>query len=102
LPLEPYLTPRRADETSLFSFYHRQLDQVARRRYLAADKGRGHRALAEFFGGQPLYLGEAKRANLRQLSELPFQLSTPATCGTSSTKRSPTSSSSRRSARTWR
>jgi hypothetical protein len=71
--LAPYLTQRRADGTTLFAFYHRQLEQVARRLYLEAERGRRHRALAEFFGGRELFLGEAKAPNLRKLAELPYQ-----------------------------
>ncbi len=71
--LEPYLTERKADNTSLFAFYHRQLDQVARAQFLTPVQGGRHRALAEYFGERELFLGEAKRPNLRKLSELPYQ-----------------------------
>lgn len=71
--LEPYLTDRKADETSLFAFYHRQLDQVARAQFLAPVQGGRHRALAEYFGERDLFIGEAKKPNLRKLSELPYQ-----------------------------
>lgn len=77
LDLEPYFTQRRADETTLLAFYHRQLDEVARAKYLEPHKMARHRKLAEFFGvqNQKLFLGEgeAKRANIRMLSELPYQ-----------------------------
>ncbi|MGQ0734254.1 MAG: AAA family ATPase [Acidobacteriota bacterium] len=71
--LRPYLTERRADETSLFAFFHRQLDQVARDRYLNPVKASRHRALAEYFGEQALVMGEARTPNIRKLSELPYQ-----------------------------
>lgn len=71
--LEPYITERRADNTTLFAFYHRQLDQVARDRFLTPVRGGRHHALAEYFGGRDLFLGDAKRPNLRMLSELPYQ-----------------------------
>lgn len=71
--LEPYLTERKADNTSLFAFYHRQLEAVARDRFLRPVQGGRHRALAEYFGGKELFLGEAQRPNLRKLSELPYQ-----------------------------
>lgn len=75
--LEPYLTQRSADDTTLLAFYHRQLDLVARTKYLEPFKTARHRTLAEFFGDekQQLFLGEgeAKRANIRKLSELPYQ-----------------------------
>ncbi|MGQ0701897.1 MAG: hypothetical protein ACT4PM_02040 [Gemmatimonadales bacterium] len=68
--LEPYLTLRKADGTNLFAFYHRQLEAVARERYL--NPGR-HRALAEYFTKRELFLGEQKTPNVRKLSELPYQ-----------------------------
>ncbi len=71
--LQPYLAERRADATSLFAFYHRQLDQVARERFLAPVRGARHRALAKYFAERELFLGEARRPNLRMLSELPYQ-----------------------------
>lgn len=71
--LAPYLTQRRADDTSLFAFYHRQLDAVARDRHLTPVKGLRHRALAEYFGEQLLFLGDGKAPNIRKLSELPYQ-----------------------------
>ena len=71
--LRPYLTERRADDTSLFAFFHRQLEHAARTRYLDPVKASRHRALAEFFNAQDLFLGEAKTPNIRKLSELPFQ-----------------------------
>jgi hypothetical protein len=69
--LEPYLTERSADETSLMGFYHRQLSEVVEDDYLAADEGLArHRQLAAHFA-----LPEADDAvlTLRQLSELPYQ-----------------------------
>jgi hypothetical protein len=71
--LEPYLRQRKADETSLFAFYHRQLELVARQDYLVPVQGGRHHALADYFGPQSVYLGEAKTPNLRKLSELPYQ-----------------------------
>ena len=69
--LEPYLTERSADETSLMGFYHRQLGEVVEGDYLAAEEGLArHGHLAEFFA-----LPEAEDATftLRQMSELPYQ-----------------------------
>jgi hypothetical protein len=71
--LAPYLTLRRADDTALFAFYHRQLDAVARARYLDPEAGSRHRALAAYFGERPLFLGAARVPNVRKLSELPYQ-----------------------------
>src|SRR5205823_3122348 len=51
--LEPYLTERRADGTSLMAFYHRQVSEAAAHRFLADDSGRqAHRRLADYFAGQ--------------------------------------------------
>ncbi len=69
--LEPYLTERSADETSLMGFYHRQLAEVVEEDFLAADEGLArHRHLAAHFA-----LPEAEDAvfTLRQMSELPYQ-----------------------------
>ena len=74
--LEPYLTERIADGTSLISFYHRQLGEVVNEDYLSEEvKKDRHRVLARYFGAQPLFTerDEEKTPNLRKLSELPFQ-----------------------------
>jgi Cdc6-like AAA superfamily ATPase len=69
--LEPYLTERSADGTSLMGFYHRQLGEVVEEDYLAADEGLArHRDLAEYFA---LAGAEDAAFTLRQLSELPYQ-----------------------------
>jgi len=73
--LEPYLTERAADNTSLLSFYHRQLGEVAAGRYLAGESGaQAHSALAYYFGGLSLWMGdpEAHVPNHRKCSELPY------------------------------
>lgn len=73
--LEPYLTQRSADGTSLLAFYHPQLHRVAQQKYLEPYKAVRHRKLAEFFEKQVLFWGESeqKKANIRKLSELPYQ-----------------------------
>lgn len=74
--LEPYLTQRTADGTSLLVFYHRQLEERAKAKYLAgADRVGRHRELAGYFLDQGREIvGEERTApNLRTLSELPFQ-----------------------------
>lgn len=71
--LEPYLTERAADGTSLMGFYHRQLAEAVTDRYLADEDGLvRHRELAGYFGGQPLRIA-GERPNLRKMSELPYQ-----------------------------
>jgi hypothetical protein len=93
--LEPYLTERSADGTSLLTFYHRQLAEAVAATYLTGEDGRGqerHRSLARFFGAQSLTLGTNGSSgtattaaaaasagdgeglpNLRKLDELPYQ-----------------------------
>jgi WD40 repeat protein len=75
--LEPYLSQRSADGTSLMSFYHpTTFGKAVRETYLREDvKIERHRALASNFEQQPLSRGEddEKEFNLRKLSELPFQ-----------------------------
>ena len=76
LDLEPYLSDRSADGTSLLTFYHpTTFGQAAKRRYLSGEKIiLRHHAMAEYFEAQPLeWEGERKRANLRKISEWPFQ-----------------------------
>ena len=69
--LEPYLTERSADETSLMGFYHRQLGEVVTGDYLAAEEGVArHEHLAKFFA---LPKAEDATFTLRQMSELPYQ-----------------------------
>ena len=74
--LQPYLTERRADGRVLLGFFHRQVADEIRSRYLAGGAARArHRELARYFGGQPLQLSGAdgQAPNLRKLSELPYQ-----------------------------
>jgi len=69
--LEPYLSERSADGTSLMGFYHRQLGEVVEEDYLAADEGSArHKHLAEHFA---LPKREDAAFTLRQMSELPYQ-----------------------------
>jgi WD40 repeat protein len=83
--LEPYVAERSADNTSLISFYHRQLREVAEERYLSGDKKRdAHAHLASYFGSLknwqkevPLHYVEDyyKRIPMfRKVAELPHQL----------------------------
>lgn len=70
--LEPYLTERAADGASLLGFYHRQLAEAVKEKYLAGDDGLArHRELAGYFGEQDLQT--AGQPNLRKMSELPYQ-----------------------------
>jgi WD40 repeat protein len=73
--LEPYLTEKSADETSLLAFYHKQLGEVARAKYLdnSVKKSR-HQIIAEYFYKQDLYFdqNEERFYNVRKVSELPY------------------------------
>ncbi|MGA7075901.1 MAG: DUF4062 domain-containing protein [Halobacteriota archaeon] len=75
--LEPYLTERSADGTSLMTFYHRQLGEAVAERFLTEPVGRERRlALAAYFDDQLLFVEEGTSVpNRRKVSELPFQLS---------------------------
>jgi WD40 repeat protein len=71
--LEPYLTVRQADHTTVLGFYHRQLQEVALERYVQeADRTRFHRTLASYFDALPMRF-QSGYPNLRKLSEIPFQ-----------------------------
>lgn len=74
--LAPYLNERRADGGLLLGYYHRQLAEVVEQDHLAGDDGRErHGALATYFQAQELEIDgpSGSVANLRKLSELPFQ-----------------------------
>jgi WD40 repeat protein len=74
--LEPYLTERSADGTSLLGFYHRQMSEAVNVGYLSSkDRSRRHQTLAEYFCGQSLVTErfDKKIPNLRKLSEQPYQ-----------------------------
>jgi hypothetical protein len=74
--MEPYLNERSADGASLLGFFHRQMGEVADADYLAGEnKAMIHAKLAAYFAAQPLIIArdDQKTANLRKLSELPFQ-----------------------------
>lgn len=74
--LEPYLTERSADETSLMSFYHRQLAEAVAHEYLTEEeKVIRHEVLARYFDNQPLFIERLQKKNphLRKISELPYQ-----------------------------
>ncbi|MEN6553436.1 MAG: AAA family ATPase, partial [Methanobacterium sp.] len=74
--LEPYLTERSADATSLLAFYHRQLSEVATEKYLNMDvKTKRHQLITNYFQKQGLYFykNEERTYNIRKVSELPYQ-----------------------------
>jgi len=74
--MEPYLNERGADGASLLGFFHRQMGEVVDAEYLAGEDGaRTHAKLADYFAAEPLFAEKEgrKTANLRKLSELPYQ-----------------------------
>jgi len=74
--LEPYLTERQADGTSLMAFYHPLFEYVVAGEYLAGEaKSERHLSLARYFSEHKLHnVHEGERIpNLRKLSELPYQ-----------------------------
>ncbi|MFY9573558.1 MAG: hypothetical protein WAV20_19340, partial [Blastocatellia bacterium] len=75
LDLEPYLTERNADGTSLLSFYHRQVNEAVVENYLAGTvKRHRHCSLAAYFGEQDLKSEKGGRQlpNVRKVAELPY------------------------------
>lgn len=88
--LKPYLTERRADGTNVMSFYHRQVGEAIRRRYLHNSDSAyaAHQRLAQYFRGFDYWAesleaqrARAKRlpptprpANIRKVVELPYHL----------------------------
>ncbi len=80
--LEPYLTERSHESTSLLTFFHRELGEVAKSKYLDKDEQAYQQVLADYFINQAdtdidPEKGERKRTWLgssRALSELPFHL----------------------------
>jgi len=85
--LERYLTERSADNTTLFSFYHRQFAEVVDNKYLPPDlRLKIHERLATYFANQNYWLesigaqrARAQRlpptprpANIRKVVELPY------------------------------
>jgi len=74
--LEPYLTDRTANGTTLITFYHRQLADVVRTEFLEGEsKNERHKRLANYFNYQPLWFEKdsKKIPNYRKVSELPYQ-----------------------------
>lgn len=70
--LRPYLAERAAEGATLITFFHRELLDVAIRRFLGDAAPKYHSRLADyFFPEEPARWSEA---SLRSLSELPFHL----------------------------
>jgi Domain of unknown function (DUF4062)/AAA ATPase domain len=66
LDLQPYLSERSVDGSTLLAFYHRELHEVAEQDYLAGSQARSrHAALAAAFAGRP---------DVRGMRELPYHL----------------------------
>jgi hypothetical protein len=78
LDLEPYLTERSARGASVLTFYHRQIGDRVRVKYLEPGKlsWRPHNRLADLFGqkADPEQNFTWKTASLRALEELPYHL----------------------------
>jgi WD40 repeat protein len=74
--LEPYLMERAADETTLISFYHYQIAEVAKIEYgKGPEKNDRHLRLEQYFDALPTWQMSVppKIPNYRKTSELPFQ-----------------------------
>jgi len=70
-----YMTHRRADGTVVMDFYHRQVGEAVRKRYLTSEEVRWHvhQHLAEYFAGLDYWAEslEAQRARARRLPPTP-------------------------------
>ncbi len=68
--LEPYLSEYRADNTTVISFYHRQVGETVANRYLNTESGRGktHGAVSKYFERR------WREPYIRALSELPYHV----------------------------
>jgi hypothetical protein len=70
-----YMTQRRADGTVVMDFYHRQVGEAVRKRYLTSEEvlARVHQHLAEYFAGLDYWAEslEAQRARARRLPPTP-------------------------------
>lgn len=75
--LDRYLTEREADGARLVTFYHRQIREEAKRRYLdGTEQAARHTDLATYFNNRQRYLlgdASATRWNRRKLAELAYQ-----------------------------
>ncbi len=72
--LAPYLSERAAPGANVLTFYHRQVGEVARDRYLSGDEElRAQSSLATYFHEQEYFLEspEAQRARVKQLPPTP-------------------------------
>jgi len=86
--IQPYMASRRADGTVVMAFYHRQVREAIRKRYLSTEEAlvEAHLHLAEYFHGLDYWAesleaqrARAKRlpptprpANIRKVVELPY------------------------------
>ncbi len=72
--IEPYVTRRRADGTTVLDFYHRQVGQAIQKRYLAGEaRAKAHLHLAEYFHKLDYWAEslEAQRARAKRLPPTP-------------------------------
>ncbi len=85
--LEPYLSEKMADDTVLFSYYHKQLAKAVKKEFYGYElnertinkpiqrkKSDIHRDLAEYFWSQDLKTEDSNKHvyNVRKVSELPY------------------------------
>jgi hypothetical protein len=73
--LAPYLGTRSSEGATLLAFYHRELAEVATKRYLEGHRRQRHGALAEMFRGAADSAGDRSwTGRSRALAELPYHL----------------------------
>ena len=73
--LQPYLGTRSSEGASLLAFYHRELAEVATKRYLEGNRAARHATLASMFRTMADPAGDGSwSGRARALSELPYHL----------------------------
>jgi hypothetical protein len=73
--LQPYLGTRSSEGASLLAFYHRELGEVATKRYLEGNRAARHATLATMFRAAADPAGDRSwSGRARALAELPFHL----------------------------
>lgn len=75
--LQPYLSERQVDGSTLLNFYHRELSDISKKVFLEGNLALSfHKKLAEYFQSRadPQQDGSWTGASIHSLRELPFQL----------------------------
>ncbi|MBD3352549.1 MAG: DUF4062 domain-containing protein, partial [Candidatus Lokiarchaeota archaeon] len=78
LDLAPYFSERKANNTIIFSFFHKEFEDVILNQYVSKNRVKYHKTISEYFSlksGQLTYEDTgSSQFNYRKLSELPYNL----------------------------